>query len=107
MYNVGLFKHKINVYKYKNVINENGFSVKEKILIASLRCKVDQLNGKELYKLDRTNTITTKKFTCRYNKNIDNSCFITYKDQNYNIFYIDNKKEQNRFVEIFAESVDL
>ena len=70
--NIGLLNEVIHFYKDEVLVNDSGFQEENLVLDFSTRCKVDNITGKEIYKLDKINSIEFKKFTIRYNSNITN-----------------------------------
>lgn len=72
---------------------------------------ISNLHGKEFIEAQKVNPNITKKITIRYIKQLDPSininaskCFrVLYKSNTYNILYIDNVKEENRYMELMLE----
>ena len=72
--------------------------------------KVNNLYGKEFIEAQKVEANISKKFVIRHIKDLDmslnpNACkdfIISYKGVSYNILYIDNIKEQNKFMEIMV-----
>ena len=72
--------------------------------------KVSNLYGKEFIEAQKVEANISKKFIIRYIKDLDpsinpNTCkdfIITYRGISYDILYIDNIKEENKFMEVMA-----
>ena len=72
--------------------------------------KINNLYGKEFIEAQKVEANISKKFIIRYVKDLDmsfnpNACkdfIISYKGISYDILYIDNIKEQNKFMEIMV-----
>lgn len=74
---------------------------------------VRNLHGKERLEAQKINPNIDKKIIIRYVKELDPSLNkhsskdyrVKYKNQIYNILYIDNIKEENRYMELMLEII--
>ena len=105
--NIGELKHRITIQK--KVI---GGPLEDTTYInfKTVWAKINNLYGKEFIEAQKVEANISKKFIIRYIKDLDmsinpNACkdfIINYKGISYNILYIDNIKEQNKFMEIMV-----
>ena len=105
--NIGELSHRITILKkvtggpLEDTTYENSKNV---------WAKINNLYGKEFIEAQKVEANISKKFIIRYIKDLDmpinpNACkdfIISYKGVSYNILYIDNIKEQNKFMEIMV-----
>lgn len=101
--NIGSFNFIINFYKEDIVINDSGFQESNLILDYTTRGRVDNISGQEVYKLDKINAIDFKKFTVRYNPNINSTYKIIYDNKTYEISFVNNIDNKNKFLEIYGK----
>lgn len=103
-----LDKHiSIFIKERKNVLDDATIKFYKKIWAS-----VEDLNSKELIENNSIKTSTNKKFKIRYIKELDlnikqnaiTNFVIKYKDKFYNITQILNLEEENKILEITAES---
>ena len=105
--NIGELKHRITIQKRaeKKPLEDTTYTD-----FKTVWAKVSNLYGKEFIEAQKVEANISKKFIIRYIKDLDmslnpNACkdfIITYKGISYNILYIDNIKEQNKFMEIMV-----
>ena len=105
--NIGELNHRITILKKanKNPLEDTTYEN-----FKTVWAKINNLYGKEFIEAQKVETNISKKFIIRYIKDLDmsfnpNACkdfIISYKGVSYNILYIDNIKEQNKFMEIMV-----
>ena len=105
--NIGELKHRITIQKKaeKKPLEDTTYTD-----FKTVWAKVSNLYGKEFIEAQRVEANISKKLIIRYIKDLDmslnpNACkdfIINYKGISYNILYIDNIKEQNKFMEIMV-----
>ena len=105
--NIGELKHRVTIRKKaeKKPLEDTTYTD-----FKTVWAKVSNLYGKEFIEAQKVEANISKKFIIRYIKDLDmsinpNACkdfMITYKGISYNILYIDNIKEQNKFMEIMV-----
>jgi SPP1 family predicted phage head-tail adaptor len=105
--NIGELKHRVTIQKKaeKKPLEDTTYTD-----FKTVWAKVSNLYGKEFIEAQKVEANISKKLIIRYIKDLDmslnpNACkdfIITYKGISYNILYIDNIKEQNKFMEIMA-----
>ncbi len=74
---------------------------------------VSNIHGKESIDAQKVNPYISKKVTIRYIKDLDPSINkftnedyrVVYNNQIYNILYIDNIREENRYMELLLEVI--
>ena len=105
--NIGELNHRITILKKANKkpLEDTTYTY-----FKTAWAKINNLYGKEFIEAQKVETNISKKFIIRYIKDLDmsfnpNACkdfIISYKGVSYNILYIDNIKEQNKFMEIMV-----
>ena len=105
--NIGEPKHRVTIQKKaeKKPLEDTTYTD-----FKTVWAKVSNLYGKEFIEAQKVEANISKKFIIRHIKDLDmsinpNACkdfIITYKGISYNILYIDNIKEQNKFMEIMV-----
>ena len=106
--NIGELKHRITIQKRaeKKPLEDTTYTD-----FKTVWAKVSNLYGKEFIEAQKVEANISKKLIIRYIKDLDmsinpNACkdfIINYKGISYNILYIDNIKEQNKFMELMLE----
>ena len=105
--NIGELNHRITILKKANKKPLEDTAYEN---FKAVWAKVSNLYGKEFIEAQKVEANISKKFIIRYVKDLDMSfnpsaCkdfIISYKGVSYNILYIDNVKEQNKFMEIMV-----
>ena len=105
--NIGELKHRITIQKKaeKKPLEDTTYTD-----FKTVWTKINNLYGKEFIEAQKVEANISKKFIIRYIKDLDpsinpNTCkdfIITYRGISYNILYIDNIKEENKFMEVMA-----
>lgn len=88
--NPGLLNKRLKIYKNQRTVNESGFEIDSLILVNEFWSSVRSLSNREVFQ-NNENLITEDILIAkiRYRTNIDNSCIVEFKGQNYNIISID------------------
>ena len=105
--NIGELNHRITILKKANKKPLEDTTYEN---FKTVWAKINNLYGKEFIEAQKVEANMSKKFIIRYVKDLDmsfnsNACkdfIISYKGVSYNILYIDNIKEQNKFMEIMV-----
>ena len=105
--NIGELNHRITILKK---VNKKPLEDTTYENFKTVWAKINNLYGKEFIEAQKVEANISKKFIIRYVKDLDMSfnpsaCkdfIISYKGVSYNILYIDNIKEQNKFMEIMV-----
>lgn len=105
--NIGELKHRITIQKRlsKKPLEDTNFED-----FRTVWAKINNLYGKEFIEAQKVEANISKKIIIRYIKDLDmsinpNACKdfkISYKSCTYNILYIDNIQEENKFMEIMV-----
>ena len=105
--NIGELKHRITIQQRaeKKLLEDTTYTD-----FKTVWTKINNLYGKEFIEAQKVEANISKKFIIRYIKDLDmsinpNACkdfIINYKGISYNILYIDNIKEENKFMEIMV-----
>lgn len=134
--NPGEFKHTIYIFERNLIKDEDGFlkteplsyeTVKQYIydffkqfsynnvnakdtVVIKMKAKINSVTGTELIKSNSTFENVKKRFLIRYIKKcekLNTDMYILSNKKIYEIKYINNYNENNEYVEILAERVDL
>ena len=105
--NIGELNHRITILKKANKKPLEDTTYEN---FKTVWAKISNLYGKEFIEAQKVEANISKKCIIRYVKDLDmsfnpNACkdfIISYKGASYNILYIDNIKEQNKFMEIMV-----
>ena len=105
--NIGELKHRITILKKANKKPLEDTTYEN---FKTVWAKINNLYGKEFIEAQKVEANISKKFIIRYIKDLDmslnpNVCkdfIISYKGISCNVLYIDNIKEQNKFMEIMV-----
>lgn len=89
--------------------DKDGFPVIDKTLIRKCWAKVSNTSGTELVKANANFAETKKRFLVRHNsqKPIDTDMIVLYKGDFYDIKYINNYDEKDKYDEIWGELREL
>ena len=79
-----------------------GFKESEPITFATTWASIDGLSGSEFRRAHQQMVELTHKITIRYRKDIDRTMFVSYEGRSFEIQYIENQEERNRFLELFC-----
>ncbi|MHC1749469.1 MAG: phage head closure protein [Cellulosilyticaceae bacterium] len=102
---IGKLNKRITIQRDSQIVNDEGYSVVEWKDITTIWASIKNLHGTEFFQAQQANSRATCKFTIRYIQELDTSMRIVYNGSNYNILYIDNIDEANRYLEILAEVI--
>lgn len=104
--NTGEFKHPITIERYTKVKDEDNILREKWDKLCSSRAKILWIRGNEYTENYGVNSNAGVTFYIRYNhKNITSKDRVVYKEKNYNIIYINNVQELDKYYEIKAELV--
>lgn len=100
-------RYKIKIQKPIDSFDEDNRPVPEWHTFLEPRAKVVNISGEELDIAEGIGVKIVKTFYIRFRKNIEieEGDRILYKGKKYNIKYINNMEEQNRYLEIKTEYI--
>ena len=100
-------KNAITIERFQKVKNEDNRLVKQWTKLCNSRAKILYTRGSEYIESYGTNSNIGVTFYIRYNhKDITSKDRIIYKGKPYNIIYVNNIQELNRYYEIKAELIE-
>ena len=102
---IGTLRHRITLQKLIVSTNSNGFEVETWKELKTVWAAVSNLQGREFFAAAAVQAENTVKFTIRYVSDIDPTMRIIFRNKRYDIVAIDNKKYQNKYMEIKAQEV--
>lgn len=102
---IGHLRHRITLQKRQTETNSNGFTVETWVNLKTVWAAVSNLQGREYFAAAVVQSENTVKFLIRYAKEFDTTLRILFRGKRYNIISIDNKKYQNKYLEIKAQEV--
>lgn len=105
--NPGEFKHPVTIKRVTKVKDEDNRLIEEWITLYNARAKVLWTRGNEYRENYGVNSEVEATFYIRYNyKNITSKDRLIYKDEAYDIIYVNNVQEANKYYEIRAKKVN-
>lgn len=105
---IGTLKHMAELQRLTTTTDEMGFPKEDWVTIAKLRCNVefDDRLMREIFKDDGVDTSSVKIFTFRYFKDLTIKDRVFYRGKNYEIYGFNNINEEDRFLKVWARSVE-
>lgn len=105
--NTNEFKHKITIERYQKIKDEDNRLIEVWTNLCSARAKVLWTRGSEYIESYGTNSEIEATFYIRFNyKEITPKDRVIYKDKAYDIIYVNNVQEANKYYEIKAKKVN-
>ncbi len=99
--NPGTFNKTIAFYGTTGKKNSNGYPEPPALLFKA-RASVSRQSGRELASIGTTYSEVTTRFFMRYNKQVTTKLTIVYNNAEYDIKYINNYKDDNKYMEILT-----
>lgn len=100
-------RHSIVIERCQRVKDEDNRLIEQWTKLCNSRAKILYTRGSEYVEAYGTNSNVGVTFYIRYNhKNITSKDRIIYKGKLYNIIYVNNIQELNRYYEIKAELIE-
>lgn len=104
--NAGSFNKKIEIVKFEETKDKDGFPVKNEVLVLKTWAQVTNIGGTELIKSNSDFVQTKTRFLIRTpNKAIEKDMVIKFRGSFYNITYTNNYGFKDQYTEIIAELV--
>lgn len=105
--NTGEFKHPIAIERCVKTKDEDNRLIEQWSTVCTARAKILWTRGNEYTENYGTNSEVEATFYIRYNhKDIKSTDRLIYKSQFYNIIYVNNVQESNKYYEIKAKKVN-
>lgn len=105
--NPGEFKHPIVIERYQKVKDEDNRLVEQWVNLCNPRAKILWTRGSEYTENYGTNSEVEATFYIRFNyKDITSKDRLIYKGEAYDIIYVNNVQESNKYYEIKAKKVN-
>ena len=105
--NPGEFKHPIVIERYQKVKDEDNRLVEKWVNLCNPRAKILWTRGSEYTENYGTNSEVEATFYIRFNyKDITSKDRLIYKGEAYDIIYVNNVQESNKYYEIKAKKVN-
>lgn len=97
----GEFKHRIQIQEFKEDVNNDDIPTKTWTTIVNIKAKVINTSGREYMQGQGTGREHYKKMYIRYPKiDITNKHRIVYNNELYDITYVNNVDDANKYLEI-------
>lgn len=105
---VGQLKVPIEIQRSENKNDADGFPCDTWTTIARPRCKVEFDNRliRQILRDDGVDTTIVKLFTIRYIPNLTTKDRIIYKGKEFEIYAMENVKEENRFLVLWGREIE-
>lgn len=105
--NINEFKHPVNIERVTKVKDEDNRLIEQWTTLCNSRAKILWTRGNEYRENYGTNSEVEATFYIRYNyQNITSRDRLTYKNESYDIIYVNNVQEANKYYEIRAKKVN-
>lgn len=96
----GKLNKRIEIKKLDEVSDGGGGYKNELVLIKKVWSNIQPLYGRELYQARQTQADVSHKVTIRFTKEVNRSHIVSFNGKNYDIQYLINVNEANRFLEL-------
>ncbi|QUH21081.1 phage head closure protein [Alkaliphilus sp. B6464] len=104
--NPGKLNKRITIYKDTDKQDDYGEPLDKKIVLHKCWASIKNKSGTEQFKADTPFSKVITSFLIRYTRKvIDTTMKIEFKNETYNIIYVDNYNFSNECIEITAEKV--
>lgn len=102
MNNPGTLDKRLSFITYVEI--ENEYNLTELQPVELLRCwaRIEPARGKEYYEAQKIRTQNSYKITIRYNKAINETMKVKYKDMEFDIYNVVNPYMSNELLEIYC-----
>ena len=100
---IGKMRYEVQLQKPTNTIDTGGGLTEAWSTLANLWADIKPLRGAETYRQGQVQEKTTHLITIRYRRDIGTNYRILYDSDNYNIKYIKNLDNRDRFLELECE----
>lgn len=105
--NLSEFKHPISIESCQKVKDEDNRLVEQWVNLCNSRAKILWTRGSEYIESYGTNSEIEATFYIRFTyKNITSKDRLIYKNEAYDIIYVNNVQEANKYYEIKAKKVN-
>lgn len=106
--NPGEFKNPIQIQRKTNGVNEDNIPISEWTTILFTRAKIKNISGYEKIIAQADASIDKKRFYIRYKKDLDLTSRdrILYNKKIYNITYVSDIEDLNKYYEIVCELLE-
>lgn len=105
--NISEFKHPITIERCYKAKDEDNRLVDKWVNLCTTRAKILWTRGSEYIEAYGTNSEVEATFYIRFNyKSINSKDRLVYKGEAYDIIYVNNVQEANKYYEIKAKKVN-
>lgn len=98
----GNLNKKVKIMKLSQVQDGAGGYEDKLVEIKSVWANIQPVYGREFWQAQQVQAQISHKITIRYTKDIDRACIISLGKRLFDIQYITNVNEENRFLELRA-----
>lgn len=104
----GEFKHPISIERYTTIKDKDKLTIKMWSNLFDTRAKILNVRGDEFYTALSNSARVDVTFYIRFNRNIEvkSSDRIKYKGKFYDIIYLNNIEEADKYLEIKSRCVE-
>lgn len=105
---IGELDKRIGITEKITTTDNEGFKTTTYNTIYSCWASVNHKTGSEIYKNDADYSKKITRFLIRYNSsvNFNTDNFVKFRNVTYNIIYINNYCENNKYIEIVCEVIE-
>lgn len=99
----GMLRHQIQIREQTDTPDGYGGQVKSWVTIHTVNAKIDPVSGYERTRSMQLNAVVTHKIFVRYIAGIEASQQIVFNDRQFQIRFVKNIEERNRWLELTCE----
>ena len=109
--NPGLLKHKVAILRYEDIVDEEGFKIKDykvvlecKAYLEKSKTKDDNIGKSSTKTYYIESSVPTINCVIRYNKNITDKDYVKYNEKIYSISELEDIDFEGRFLRIVLKN---
>ncbi|WP_273845725.1 phage head closure protein [Halalkalibacter alkalisediminis] len=100
--NSGKLNRRISIKEEKKIKDIGGGQTTQPLPIADTWASINTLTGREFWQAQQMEAEVSHKITIRYRKGIKRSQVVFYNERKFDIEYIFNRDEANKFLELYC-----
>ena len=100
--NPGKLNKRISILKKEKVSNGGGGFKKNEVPFADCWANINTLSGREFQQAQQMEVEVSHKVTIRFRKDVKRSQLVLFGERRFEIQYIINRDEANRFLELYC-----
>ena len=102
IHDAGELNRKVSIYNQTASKNNDFDATKNNLLYKNVWAQIKQVRGREYYEAQVKSAEGNVVITIRYRRNINEGCYVTYKQHLYNIQSVVNPDMANESLELYC-----